>query len=72
MKKYWQIDGDNNIFETLEEAKYHVWVAYTPDERKKYLRNTQITHVTNEQIISTVDIRISDSGEPSYGRAIKF
>lgn len=72
MKRYWQIDGDNNIFATLSDAKYHIWLAYTPDERKKYLRNTQITHVINEQIFSTVEIRISDSGKPSYGRVIKF
>lgn len=72
MKNYWQIDGDNNIFATLSDAKHHVWLAYTPNERKAYLRNTQITHVVNEEVVSTVKIKIDDNGKESYGRAIKF
>lgn len=34
MKKYYIIDGDNNVFDTLRAAKYHIEIAYTPEEQK--------------------------------------
>lgn len=34
MKKYYIIDGDNNVFDTLRADKYHIEIAYTPAEQK--------------------------------------
>lgn len=34
MKRYYIIDGDNNIFDALRAAKYHVEIAYTKEEQK--------------------------------------
>ena len=36
------IDGENNIFKTLSEAKYHIYIAYTKNERVKYLNEACI------------------------------
>lgn len=31
-KSTYRIDGDNNMFATLREAKHHIYVAYTARE----------------------------------------
>lgn len=71
MKAYYQIDGDNNIFRTLKEAKYHVWIAYTQKERVKYLSDTYITKVVGEEVVTITKIKVNNESY-SFGKTIKL
>lgn len=70
-KNYWAIDGDNNTFDTLSEAEYHCNIAYTPKERIKYLNNTEIYQIKNNELYSTVTIHTDDNGNLSFSKPTK-
>ena len=71
MNPYYYIDGVNIHFKHLWAAKYHVYVAFTQEERKKYLRNTCITKVYNEEIVTTTPIIVTDNSY-SFGKTKKY
>ena len=63
------IDGENNIFKTLSEAKYHIYIAYTPKERIKYLNEACIVGFdTKNEYRSYTPIKIDDEGGYSFGK----
>lgn len=68
---YYQIDGDNNIFRTLRAAKNHIWIAYTQNERLKYLRGTSITKVVNDEAVTLTPIIVTTDSY-SFGKTIKL
>ena len=69
---FWTLDGANEAFETLNDAKWHVEIAYTPAERMKYLRNARISHIVNGECVSTVAVKIDDNGNFKFGRIEKY
>lgn len=69
---YWQIDGDNNTFDTLSDAMWHIMIAYTPKERIKYLKNTSIIHVVNGEAVSACELRVDDEGRVSKSKTTKL
>lgn len=69
--KYYRIDGDNNTFPTLKDAKHHCWLAYTPRERRKYLNGSEIYQVRGDEVTSTTPIRVDDDGNLTYGRTVR-
>lgn len=71
-RNYYQIDGVNEKFETLWDAKHHVYIAYTPKERIRELKGTYISHVRNEDVVSITPIYIDENGSYSFGRTVKF
>lgn len=71
MKKYYIIDGDNNVFDTLRAAKYHIEIAYTPAEQKKYLHNSYIVGMQGDKEISQTKITVTDKGV-KYGKTEKL
>lgn len=71
MKKYY-IYGENQMFDTLSAAKYHIDIAYTAKERIKYLQGCQIVGVKNDETVTTTEIRIDEEGGFSFGRTIKY
>lgn len=68
---YYQIDGDNNTFRTLKAAKDHIWIAYTQNERLKYLRGTSITKVVNDEAVTVTPIIVTTDSY-SFGKTIKL
>ncbi len=72
MKKYYQIDGDNNLFATLRDAKHHIYVAYTERERVKYLQGCYISCVRNEEVVSVTPIHIDAEGGYSFGKTRRY
>lgn len=62
MKRYYIIDGDNNTFDTLRDAKFHIDIAYTPQEQKKYLHDTYIVGMQGDREISQTKITVTDKG----------
>lgn len=69
MRNYWIIDGDNNEFATLREAKSHIWLAYTDKERQQ-LDGETITHVVNERAVGLVFIYVNGDGKATYSSTI--
>lgn len=69
---YYRIDGVNEMFKTLFDAKHHVYVAYTANERIKYLHGTSITHVVGDDVVSITPIKIDENGGYSFGRTVKY
>lgn len=69
---YWTIDGINEVFESLKDAKWHVEIAFTNNERVKYLTNAYISHIVNDEVVSNVKINIDSDGNFKFGRTEKF
>ena len=70
-KNYWAIDGVNEYFNTLSDAKYHCEIAYTPNERLKYLDNSEIYQIKDGELHSTVTIHTDDEGNLSFSKPHK-
>lgn len=63
------IDGENTVFRTLSEAKYHVYIAYTPKERIKYLNEACIVGFDKkDEYRSYTPIMIDEEGGYSFGK----
>ena len=67
----YRIDGDNNVFRTLRDAKYHVWIAYTPNERLKYLQGSYIVKFINDKASTLTPIIVNENGY-TFGKTIKI
>lgn len=52
------IDGCNEMFLTLQEAKKHIWLAYTPKECIKELTDTCIVGWKDGEVHSLTAIRV--------------
>lgn len=68
---YYRIDGVNEIFRTLKNAKYHVWVAYTQRERFEYLHDAYICKVVNDEVVTMTKINVTTDGY-SFSKTIKL
>lgn len=71
-KSTYRIDGDNNMFDTLREAKHHIYVAYTAREAVKYLTGAVIALVRDEEMVTITPVLVTDDGRVSFGRTKKF
>lgn len=69
---YYIIDGINETFATLKDAKFHVYVAYTDKERAKYLRDTNICKVVNGETSTVTDILVDENGKYKFGKTVKY
>lgn len=68
---YYQIDGDNNTFRSLRAAKDHIWLAYTQAERYKYLRDTSIVKIVNDEAVTMTPIIVTTESY-SFGKTIRL
>lgn len=66
----YKIDGDNNAFRSLRSAKHHVWVAYTQEERMKYLRDSYISRIEKDNVVTMTPIIVTIDGY-SFGKTIR-
>ena len=63
------LDGENNVFRKLSEAKYHIYIAYTKNERIKYLNEACIVGFDKkDEYRSYTPIKIDDEGGYSFGK----
>ena len=65
-----QIDGDNKTFRSLRAAKNYVWMAYTQEERLKYLIDTDIVRIVNDEVVTRTPIIVTTDGY-SFGKTIR-
>ena len=70
MTKY-QIDGDNNVFRSLRAAKHHVFLAYTQEERIRYLNNIDIIRFENDIAVTRTRIYVTTDGY-SFGKTVRL
>lgn len=66
------IDGCNEMFLTLQEAKKHIWLAYTPKECIKELTDICIVGWKDGEVHSLTAIRVNKNGKVSYSRTVKY
>lgn len=68
---YYEIDGDNERFETLRAAKNHIWMAYSDHERLKYFSNgpVYIAGLSKEgRTVSLTEIKVKKYGRVEFGK----
>lgn len=58
----------NTSFNSLEDAKWNVKVAFTRQEAKKYLIDESIAHFIGEKMHSLTPIHVDDAGNISFGK----
>lgn len=69
------IDGENQVFKTLRDAKAHIMGAYTPNERIKYFGKETcyiIGYNRNDMISTLTQIKVDKKGKESFGKTMKF
>lgn len=70
---YYQIDGVNELFATLKDAKFHIYVAYTDKERAKYLpESSAIYKVVNGDVKTFTPLFVDDNGKYKFGKTVKY
>ena len=67
---YYQIDGCNERFRSLRNAKHHVWIAYTQKERCKELQGSEIVKFKDDVAVTKTPILVTSDGY-SFGKTIK-
>lgn len=75
MKKntFYQIDGVNEVFNTLKNAKWHIYVAYTDKERAKYLpASSCIYKVVNGEVTTYTPFTVDDNGKYKFSKTVKY
>lgn len=71
--RYYQIDGVNDLFATLKDAKFHIYVAYTDKERAKYLpAESKICKVVNGEVTTYTPFTVDDNGKYKFGKTVKY
>lgn len=71
----YRIDGENEGFKTLRAAKYHIYGAYTPNERIKYFGKEPcyILGIGNhDEIVSLTEIKVDKNGRESFGKTYRY
>lgn len=71
----YRIDGENEGFRTLRDAKYHIWGAYTPNERVKYF-GKEPCYICgigrHDEIVSLTEIKVDENGRESFGKTYRY
>lgn len=72
----YRVDGENQAFKTLREAKWHVHFAYTNNERIRWFGKEPSyiygINKASEEVVSLIEIRVDENGRETFGRAIKY
>ena len=67
---FYRIDGEEQKFRSLRNAKHHIWIAYTPKERLE-LNGSNIIKIKNDKIETITPIYVTEDGY-SFGKTIKI
>ena len=69
---YYQIEGEDGQFFTLRDAKSHVFLAYTKEERIKYLKGCSIFKLVDGEAVSETKIIVDNAGNYGFSKTIKL
>ena len=67
---HYRIDGVNEMFRSLADAKHHISIAYTHRERRMYLRGCMICKIVNEEVVSMTPIIVEDDSY-KFGKTVR-
>lgn len=67
---FYRIDGEEQTFRSLRNAKHHIWIAYTQNERL-LLHGSNILKFKNDKIETMTPIYVTEDGY-SFGKTIKI
>lgn len=67
----YRIDGCNEDFRTLRNAKHHIYIAYTQEERLRELKGASILKIVNDKIMTATPILLTNDGY-SFGKTYKI
>lgn len=62
MKTKWYISNTNESFDKLRDLMWHIEIAYTPNERIKYLNKEFVVKITKKESIAKYIIEVDDNG----------
>lgn len=68
INSYWVITNFLYHYPSLKSAKNDVLVGYKPSERIKYLRHQCIDHIVNNELKTSVKIRVDKKGNVTFSR----
>lgn len=67
------IEGQNQAFKSLSDAKYHASHNDTPNEHIRFYREpTYIIGRRGDNIVSLTLIKVDDKGNVTFGRTEKY
>lgn len=69
---YYQIDGEDGQFFTLRDAKFHIYIAYTKQERIRELKGCSIFKYRDGEPVSETKIIVDDAGNYGFSKTIKL
>jgi hypothetical protein len=67
---FYRIDGEEQKFRSLRNAKHHIWIAYNQNERL-LLHGSNILKFKNDKIETMTPIYVTEDGY-SFGKTIKI
>ena len=67
----YKIDGCDEKFRTLRNAKLHVYLAYTQKERIKELKDSSIVKFIDGEAVTATPIIVTSDGY-SFGKTCKI
>lgn len=67
---FYRIDGEEQKFRSLRNAKHHIWIAYKHNERLR-LNGSNIIKFKNDKIETITPIYVTEDGY-SFGKTIKI
>ena len=67
---FYRIDGEEQKFRSLRNAKHHIWIAYKQNERL-LLHGSNIIKFKNDKIETITSIYVTEDGY-SFGKTIKI
>jgi hypothetical protein len=68
---FYKIDGCDEVFRSLRNAKHHVWIAYTHSERFKELQNVDIIKYKDDVAVTKTPIIVTSDGY-SFGKTTRL
>lgn len=67
-KHFYYISGFDQVFHSLEDAKWNLTVGFTRLEAIKHLQNQSICHFVGDKLHSETPIKVDETGRISFGK----
>lgn len=69
---YYQISDEEQVFFSLRDAKHHIYIAYTSDERAKLLNGSSIVKYINGDAVTETPIYVDSCGKYKFGKTVRL
>lgn len=68
---FYKIDGCDEQFRSLRNAKHHIWIAYSKEERLKELQDVNIIKYKDDVAVTKTPIFVTIDGY-SFGKTVRL